>query len=94
MVWSDGNGSGFRHGSPLGIGGFFGAGFAETGGDDVVQLKENDEGDAEARVEETQSGSEGVERLGDQYAAADGGGNFAGQIVFDQGIARGVAPTL
>ena len=56
-------------------------------------MKENDEGDAQARVDETQSGSEGIERLGDHDAAADSGGNFAGQIVFDQRVARGVAPT-
>ncbi len=66
---------------------------AESGGDGVVYLDEDDGGDGIVGVEEAEGGAGGVEGLGDYDAADYGGVDFRREIVGEQVSAGGVAPT-
>lgn len=65
---------------------------AELRGYGVVQLDQDDSGDAVVGVEEAECGAGGVERLGDDDAAHDCGVNLRGNVVGEKTIARRVAP--
>ena len=65
----------------------------EARGDGVVQLHEDDDGDAQPGAEEAERGSGGVERLGDEDAAADASADDLGRIGLDEAGAGGVGPT-
>ena len=56
----------------------------EAGCEGVIKLDQHDEGDAPARVDDTEERPQGVERLRDFDAAADGCGNVEADIIFDQ----------
>ena len=70
-----------------------GAGGAEAGGDGVVELNKDDEGDAEIGAEHAEERAESVESLRDDDAAAHGGGEFGRDVVLKKARAKGVTPT-
>jgi hypothetical protein len=65
---------------------------AESGGDGVVDLHQNNGGDAVVGVEKTERGAGGVERLRDYNAADDGGMNFCRDVVGEKMGAGGIGP--
>src|SRR5580700_11463888 len=54
---------------------------AESGGDRVVELECDYEGDAPAGVDDAQRRAEGVKALADYDAAFDGFGDFTGHVI-------------
>src|SRR3974390_2188947 len=66
---------------------------AKSWSDGVVQLNQNNCGNAVVRVEKAEGGAAGVEGLRDHYAADDGRVNFLRDPFFEQLRAPGVAPT-
>lgn len=70
-----------------------GAGGAEAGGDGVVELNKNDEGDAEIGAEHAEERAESVEGLRDDDTAAHGGGKFGWDVVLEEACAKGITPT-
>src|SRR5579863_2853877 len=65
---------------------------AELRRDGVVQLHQDDGGDAVIRPEEAQGGAGGVERLGDDDSAYHGGMKVGGAVVGKQVMAGRVNP--
>jgi hypothetical protein len=62
------------------------------GGDGVVELEEDDGGDADVGVDDAEGGAGGIPELGDDDAAAEGGFCFEGDIFADEVGADGEAP--
>jgi len=65
----------------------------EGWGDGVVELDDEDEADAPVGADDAEGGSEGVEALGEDDAAAEGAADLEGNVVFEEVVAGGVAPT-
>lgn len=64
----------------------------ESGGDRVVELDCDYEGDAPVGADDAEGGTQGVEGLADYDAAFDGLGDFARDVVFQQAQFRGAGP--
>jgi hypothetical protein len=65
---------------------------AESGGDGVVYLYEDNGGDRIIRVDKAEGGAGGVEGLGDDEATDDGGVNFGRDVIAKETGAGGVVP--